>query len=160
MDYKNTTSNTRQLNVSIVKLNDHRNKNTRNKKLKSFWRESWRRVWRRMIRSLSRSCGRSRPCTRSIWHFHGDRLSTPVEKIKALNELWNEILWSRLRLRSKGLITYFSILNGFKDGIFNDGCMSVKIHVPQHHDSTQQKSSWIGQVLSCYIGGRAMNLGM
>lgn len=52
---------------------------------------------------------------------------------------------------------HFSILNGFKDGIFNDGCMSVKIHVPQHHDSTQQKSSWIGQVLSCYIGGGAMN---
>ena len=60
----------------------------------------------------------------------------------------------------KSLITYFSILNGCKDGIFNEGCVSIELHVPQHHDPTQQKSSGIGQVFSCYVGGRAMNLGV
>lgn len=50
------------------------------------------------------------------------------------------------------------IFDGFENGCFN--AVSVFPHgdVSEHHDSTQQESSRIGLVLSCYVRGRTMYL--
>lgn len=55
-------------------------------------------------------------------------------------------------------VDYLFVSNGVKAASFNLLGVAMKAHVPQHHDRTEQQSSGVGHIFSCYIWGSSMNL--
>ena len=105
-------------------------------------------------------------------HYVLDRTMCSIELMKKANITLSDTLKARSKLHNNACCTsytyntsvthsvYLAIFDGLKTSFLDVASNCVKLHISEHHNSTQQQCSWVGFILTCNVWCSTMNLHM